>query len=345
MNIAGPRPVVVQATGWTLIAIAAGAIMARLYLRLKIQRRRLLASDMFICGAWVAGVAITSLNVLLQQLGALEPSVKTNMEGFKGDPEDIPKIFKIFWLGNVPLWSAFYLSQAALLSMYLQIFPKFMVKRRIFLWATIAYVVTAYVASILMLFLICIPVEKNWDMDPHSTCPPVRGYNVFLVGWALHLVGDLLVFTLPWLVVTGLNLRMTLKIGVYCTFLLGLINIVFDVLRFVPIQASQVGNSASISLIALWGILDVNIGIVIACLPALRPYFNNSESSQRGSSNSEAKSWGSSVPPGAVRTVGCVGSNPRHNTNGPEDNWDGKRKSNGSEVELFQRNSGAAEIA
>lgn len=69
--------------------------MARLYLRLKIQRRRLLASDMFICGAWVAGVAITSLNVLLQQLGALEPSVKTNMEGFKGDPEDIPKIFKV----------------------------------------------------------------------------------------------------------------------------------------------------------------------------------------------------------------------------------------------------------
>ncbi|KAH7022356.1 hypothetical protein EDB80DRAFT_673993 [Ilyonectria destructans] len=237
MNIAGPRPV---ATGWTLIAIAAGVIIARLYLRLKIQRRRLLASDMFMCDAWV---------------------------------------------------------------------------------------------------------EKNWDMDPNSTCPPVRGSNVFRVGWTMHLVGDLLVFTLPWLVVTGLNLRMTLKIGVYCTFLLGLINIVFDVLRFVPIQAAQVGDSASISLITLWGILDVNIGIVIACLPALRPYFNKSESSQGDSSNSEAKSWGSSVPPGAVRTVRPVGSNPQHNTNGPEDNWDDKRKSNGSEVELFQRNSRVVEIA
>lgn len=68
----------------------------------------------------------------------------------------------MFWVANIPLSTTLYLSKAALLSMYLQIFPEFMRKRRIFLWAVIAYVAMSYVTTILLIFCICIPFETNW---------------------------------------------------------------------------------------------------------------------------------------------------------------------------------------
>ncbi|KPM40326.1 hypothetical protein AK830_g6216 [Neonectria ditissima] len=117
------------------------------------------------------------------------------MEGFQGDPDDIPTIFKLFWFANIPFWSTFYLSKATLLSMYLQIFPDFMRKRRIFLWATIIYVACAYVASVVLLFFICFPISTVWDLDPNRTCPGSVTNTLDRVTWALHFFGDLLDIT------------------------------------------------------------------------------------------------------------------------------------------------------
>ncbi|KAF7544886.1 hypothetical protein G7Z17_g9605 [Cylindrodendrum hubeiense] len=285
-----------KAAGWTLISIAAAAIVARLYLRLKIQRRGLL------------------------RLGALESAVMTDMKGFSGDPKDIPKIIKVT-RSNEEL--------------------------QIFLWISVGYVAVSLVTGILLLLCGCIPLESIWDKDV-NTCPVSQVQLIFHVSWGLHFVGDLLVFILPWFVVTGLNMRRALKIGVYCTFLLGLINITFDILRVATLTSSKVGNAFPFSLIVLWDIIDCNIGVVIACLPALRPYFNNSESKQTGSSGSEAKSWpsASSGPSEAVRAVNHVGPENQHNANSlGEETWADTRTNNWSEVELSQANSRVAEIA
>lgn len=85
---------------------------------------------------------------------------------------------------------------------------------------------------------------------------------VFQVGWALHFFGDILsmfvysrpwlalrlltaanfskVFCLPWLIIPDLKIRRSLKIGVYCTFGLGIINMTFSLVRFITIQTAPV---------------------------------------------------------------------------------------------------------
>ncbi|KAH8684032.1 hypothetical protein BGZ61DRAFT_534715 [Ilyonectria robusta] len=286
----GPTPAVVMATGFTPLVIAAGVIVARLNLRLRIQKRKLLVSDIIMVLTLLVGLTSIWFLIRFNTLGALDPNVTTTMESFRGDPENIPKIFKTFWLANIPLCTTLYLSKAALLSMYLQIFPEFMRKRRIFLWAVITYVAMAYVTTILLIFCICIPFETNWDMDPQSTCPTSRTKLAFEINWSLHFFGDLVIFALPWLIVPTLNVRRSLKIGIYFTFLLGLIDILFTLLRFITIEKADIRDSTPLGLVFMWSALDSHIGIIVACLPSLRPYFGNKDQGYGAKSNSDVKS-------------------------------------------------------
>ncbi|KAF7557235.1 hypothetical protein G7Z17_g840 [Cylindrodendrum hubeiense] len=216
MVVLSPGPVGVLVPQWTLIIIAAAVIIARVNLRLRIQRQGLLSTDILMCLAWVAAVATASFDVKFALMGALKPNVMTTLDGYEGNEDDVPFILKLFWVSGVPFFTAFYLCKAALLALYLQLFPVFMVKRRIFLWITIVFIAIAYVVSLLMLFVMCRPIESNWSLDPATKCSNDSVAIIFQVTWSLHFFGDLL---------------------------------------------------------KMWSTLDLNVSLVIACLPSLRPYF------------------------------------------------------------------------
>lgn len=87
----------------------------------------------------------------------------------------------------------------------------------------------------------------------------------FEISWVLNISGDILsmscphilsmistnrhwctVFILPWLVIPELTLRRRLRYSLYATFLLGLINIIFCVVRFAQIE--QYGGDLVITI-------------------------------------------------------------------------------------------------
>ncbi|KAH7150539.1 hypothetical protein B0J13DRAFT_661488, partial [Dactylonectria estremocensis] len=296
MTDIGPGPVAVLVSGWVFIAIATVAVGARVYLRLKIQRQCFVASDFFMFTAWLSAVVATIFTVLLDRLGALDPMVDTSMESYHGDENHIHQVFKLFWYWNIPVWSTLTLNKLTLLTLYLQIFPDFMRKRRILLWLTIAYVTASFGASVALLFLICHPIRDSWDLDHAGHCPIVLTEIVFWVTWALQFAGDLLVFALPWLVIYRIKMRRSLKYGMYFTFLLGIVNITFSILRFATIQVADWRNSIPFSTVTLWTTLDCNVGLVIACLPSLRPYFNPTKLGNRFRKSSKESGGGSKAP-------------------------------------------------
>ncbi|KAF7554617.1 hypothetical protein G7Z17_g2761 [Cylindrodendrum hubeiense] len=88
-------------------------------------------------------------------------------------------------------------------------------------------------------------------------------------------------FALPWLVVSKLQLKKTLKIAVYCTFLLGLANIAIAVLRYASFEIAAENSDVSISVLMLFNTLDCNLSLIIAFLPSLRQYFRSSGTSSQ----------------------------------------------------------------
>ncbi|KAH7000496.1 hypothetical protein EDB80DRAFT_895731 [Ilyonectria destructans] len=333
MGVVGCGPVPVMVVGWVLVAIATGVIFARIYLRLKIQRRRLLVSDALMAAAWVFAVAEVSTHVIMMNLGGLDKGVGTTPVGFHGNSDKLQAITKAYWFSQIPFFVAVYLCKAALLSMYLEIFPVFMRKRRIFSWMTICYNILALVATLVVTYRLCYPIDRLWDINLERACPGSLGKKMFNISWALNFAGDMLVFFLPWLVVPGLKIRTKLKIGLYATFLLGLITIMFSIIRFVYIAKSQVRDSVPYSTVMLWSTIEMNLGLIIACLPSLRPYLRVEEEKSRGYQGPSGSGDSSRrLESGAICSVAM------HTLSNCDNLWDA-RHSNGSEAEIVEAKS------
>ncbi|KAH6993602.1 hypothetical protein EDB82DRAFT_524687 [Fusarium venenatum] len=245
-----PRGREVIAVQWTLLLVAFGVIIARLYLRLILQRRRLLASDYFMCAGWCTAAASACFDIVFYQDGAMRQGVTLGLVGFEGTAEEASEFYKLYHFSDYPFHTTFYLSKAALLSVYLQVFPDFMVKRRRFLWAVITYVAASYTTTILFLTVSCLPTWRHWALsDEGCSIESIR--MTFEIAWSLNIMGDILIFILPWLVVPELTLRPRLRYSLYATFGLGIINISFSIVRFALIEKYGADLIITITLVGV----------------------------------------------------------------------------------------------
>ncbi|VTT69552.1 unnamed protein product, partial [Fusarium fujikuroi] len=81
-------------------------------------------------------------------------------------------------------------------------------------------------------------------MKPEEACKYTSLLLMFQINWVLHFVG---IFCLPFFIIYNLNMRMKVKLG-------------------------DSEDFRSFMIIELWCSLDVYIGLVICCIPALRLY-------------------------------------------------------------------------
>ncbi|KAF5020574.1 hypothetical protein F66182_7406 [Fusarium sp. NRRL 66182] len=288
MGMRNPDAKDILISQFVIIFVATALVAARLNLRLRVQQRKLLHSDLIMVAAWIFSIITAAFSPAFTALDAFDPRVHTSLQGHRGGSINLRLMLKLFFAVNFPFYTTLYLCKAALLAVYLQVIPEFMVKRRVFLWVTIAFVGISYVITIVVLFCICLPLDRTWDLTPDRTCPAWTYAVTFHVGWVLSFMGDLLVFIIPWLIVPALHVQRRLRFGIYFTFLLGTVNIVVSVVRFVMIWKAGADSSISLSTIVLWSGLDVNIGLVVACLPSLRPYFGSRTKSEEPSRESQS---------------------------------------------------------
>ncbi|RSM15853.1 hypothetical protein CDV31_004795 [Fusarium ambrosium] len=261
-------------TEWALISLSTAVIVARIYLRLGIQKRKLLGSDIWMTAAWAMGIVVAAFCITFIRLGVMEQGIYPSLGNYDGTKEDKQHVRKLLWISTLPFLTAFYLCKAALLCVYLQVIPVFMIKRRIFLWATMIFIGLSYLITIIMFFTTCTPISRYWTLDTNRQCP-ISSWMVFArTSWALNFAGDIFIFALPWLIVPDLMVTGWLRVGIYFTFLLGIINMAMTIVRFIKLYGGRNEGELSLVTIHFWNSLDLYIGLVIACLPSLRPYFN-----------------------------------------------------------------------
>ncbi|CAG7563424.1 unnamed protein product [Fusarium equiseti] len=227
-----------------LVFVAIALVAARLNLRLRIQKRKLLLSDKLMVAACTSGVIAGAFGPAFAALGAFEPNVYSALQGYSGGTTNLKLVLKLLFASNFPFYTTLYLCKAALLDLRIQ-----------------------------------------------RTCSPWTYAVTFNVGWGLSFLGDLLVFILPWLIVPALNVKRSLRIVIYFTFLLGSVNMAVSLGRFVTIFKAGADSTISLAEIVLWSALDVDIGLVIACLPSLRPYFGSRHKSENSSPDDTNGNW------------------------------------------------------
>lgn len=69
----------------------------------------------------------------------------------------------------------------------------------------------------------------------------------------------LAVFALPWQIVPELQLKKSVKVALYCTFLLGLISMVFCVARIITVQTALETDMPPLSLIGIYSSFPLSL--------------------------------------------------------------------------------------
>jgi fucose permease len=131
----------------------------------------------------------------------------------------------------------------------------------------------------------CIPVSQVFD--PSGKCIPL--IELYLASVPVNVITDIAVLVLPIPVLTGMQLPRKQKTILVATFGLGLYVIATDVVRIYYLQQSSSGYWGSpdistspllgneidfawyASLSFLWSAIEVNVGLVCACIPTLKP--------------------------------------------------------------------------
>jgi hypothetical protein len=121
----------------------------------------------------------------------------------------------------------------------------------------------------------CIPLQASWDpMITDKWCWPME---VWTFNNTMHLITDFMIFCLPLPMLRQLNVPRRQRIFLFGIFSLGFIVCVVSIIRLVFLVKSQTDPvllmdfAYNLVIVSYWNVIEVNLGIVVACLMTLRP--------------------------------------------------------------------------
>lgn len=166
---------------------------------------------------------------------------------------------------------------------------------KIFRWATIATMVVVNVGGLaltILNILQCSPVSAAYAATVPDTAHCTNIVTIYLSSAPLNIITDLAILFLPMPILTSMRLPKKQKIILVITFGFGIFVAAVDVVRIAYLQDAQratlraaerqqgdTGNEQRntgdfawyASLSFMWSAVEINIGIMCGCVPAMKP--------------------------------------------------------------------------
>ena len=160
----------------------------------------------------------------------------------------------------------------------------------VFKWSTIATLAVVNVAGLALTFLNilqCRPVGAAFDDPILPTAKCIDIVTLYLSSAPVNIITDLAILFLPMPILTSMRLPRTEKIILIVTFSFGAFVAVVDVVRIAYLESAALarlqntsGSAASnaeydyswiASLSFMWSAVEVHVGIIVACVPGVKP--------------------------------------------------------------------------
>ncbi|OBS29022.1 hypothetical protein FPOA_02958 [Fusarium poae] len=206
------------------------------------------------------------------------------------DPQRLPALRRCEYVFSILYNPALMATKTSVLIFYLRLAKHTQRVLRFASWLTLAIVNIAGVILTFMNVFQCRPTQAAWDVKyddrPSAKCIPLL--TEFICSSPVNIVTDLAILALPIPVLTGMRLPSRQKTILVLTFTVGIFVTVVDVVRIYYLQQaitaptsttsdpqSRFGGqtdfawNASRSL--MWSAVEVNVGMMCACVPTLKP--------------------------------------------------------------------------
>ncbi|KAJ9651201.1 hypothetical protein H2198_009503 [Neophaeococcomyces mojaviensis] len=274
-----------------LLALSLFITILRCWVRLRLERRALTISDYLIWGGWACSVgwvmcSITTLHLQIDH--PLDPVDLTSDSVTYLKVRDmhttldemgchrkirvqnrvltglrVQTVFLACYFFDIGL----YFPKASIMTFYWWLIPPGFRRLRVGLYIGTAYLVSAFLTSILMDTLMTRPISDNWSIE-NQLNSIWNSYTDFAVNWTLNISTDLLLFCLPFFVLNCLQLRRRQKIGLIGVFSLGLITICISLARFIAYTATDYGIDDADG--NAWCTAEMCTAVIVASLPGLK---------------------------------------------------------------------------
>ncbi|EXJ87021.1 hypothetical protein A1O3_03978 [Capronia epimyces CBS 606.96] len=178
----------------------------------------------------------------------------------------LTNLLRQLWSSNITYNLAVLLLKDSLLFQYLRFSIDVGYRRAC--WA-LGTIITAYgVAALFVSIFSCQPISYSWNSNvPGGKC--IDFLTFWLFNASFNSATDIIVCVLPTPVLRALRLPRK-QLGILaCIFLLGAFVCIASIVRLFAVYSATVNNQND-PAIAIWSAVEVNIGIICACLPSLR---------------------------------------------------------------------------
>ncbi|CAO2657793.1 Nn.00g039190.m01.CDS01 [Neocucurbitaria sp. VM-36] len=215
------------------------------------------------------------------------------------DPLMIIDFLKSVWIAQVFYTFAIAGIKLAVLAFYWRLFS---VNARNIIWIVSGMSIAWFIAIFLCVIFNCLPVRAAWDITiTGAKCIPIR--SIYLGGAVPNVTLDIIVVAMPMPYVWRLHAPLAQRLILAGMFALGAFIAVVSLVRLIIFLQIPIATSGDVTYnfreIIVWSIVEINIGLVCACLPSLKPALAfiglNKLFSFNGSRPSEAKSPGPST--------------------------------------------------
>jgi len=225
-------------------------------------------------------IIVVSMLSSIAVLGFIIEEVKLGVGEHYGNPHQLSNF------SNILYWSYYHSFTIVMGISLVKISVGFFLLRLVqgkwykrFIIAWIVFLAAFTMACVGTLVFQCLPIKATWNfllrLDPGTKCFSNTTYrNIGLFNGSVNIFTDFVFATLPIPMILTLQVNMRTKISLVCILSLGYFACACSLVKEVLLlnfftDTDGLFNDAY----QIWNAIELNVGIIAACLPALRPLF------------------------------------------------------------------------
>ncbi|KAK8087847.1 hypothetical protein PG997_002808 [Apiospora hydei] len=210
--------------------------------------------------------------------------------------KNIENVLFLYYLGEIFYFAALAVNKISILIFILRVFPDQNFRR--ITYGVIGLCSAYGIAFVFATMFQCQPIEYSWKQIDSTY--PGKCNDIHLQGWMsaiLNIAVDLVVLVLPLKQLYQLQTNLKKKIMIMIMFSLGIFVTIVSAIRLRSLI--MFANSQNITWdyneAAYWSTIEMHVGIVCACLPALRALFVAMGAKVLGTTKGASKATGYST--------------------------------------------------
>ncbi|KAG4412716.1 hypothetical protein IFR04_014147 [Cadophora malorum] len=162
-------------------------------------------------------------------------------------------------------------------------------------WATILFLITFYITTQITTTLQCLPIAGNWDLSGNVKKKCINTVVYFYVVAVVNILIDIWILLLPIRTLSNIKRSRRDKVVLFIIFGVGGFSCISSIIRLYTIKVFATSKDPFFDgvPINIWSMIEINVAVVCASVPAMKPLFTKAVRERMTSSKSTRTAFNS----------------------------------------------------